>query len=75
MRHAILIVYFNMLTYILFSYRVIRLTSPYLNTLIVVGAILLYINAGILAIPTSTVKARTIACNVSDFNFNKLLVL
>ena len=63
-----------MLTYI-FSYRVIRLTSPYLNTLIVVGAITLYINAGVLAIPTSTVNARTIACNVSDYTLNKLLVL
>jgi len=65
LHHYYVFVYYN-------SIRVVRLTSPCLNTLIVVGAIILYISTCILTFPTSTENASILACNVSDYLGNKL---
>ena len=50
-------------TYIL---RLIRLTSPNLNYLIVVGAIILYIDISVSVAPTTDLKVVAILCNVSS---------
>ena len=54
--------------------RLIRLTSPNLNYLIGVGAIILYLDISLSVIPITDVKAVTVLCNVS-FNASKNLKL
>lgn len=46
-------------------YRLIRLTSPRLNYLIIIGAILMYISIIIYSIPATTQLTATVFCNVS----------
>ena len=50
----------------LFSYRLIRLTSPNLNYLIGVGAVVLYIDIYFFVIPSTDPVAVTVYCNVSS---------
>jgi len=47
--------------------RIIRLTSPYLNCLIAVGAIILYINMYIYIVPATNMVTEAWLCNVSYF--------
>ena len=44
---------------------VIRLSSPYLNVLVAVGAIILYIDIIITILPTTEILTQTVLCNVS----------
>ena len=46
------------------TYRLIRLSSPKLNYLIGIGAIVLYVNVYLFVIPTETQAAALAVCNV-----------
>ena len=49
------------------SYRLIRLSSPNLNYLIGVGAIILYMNTYFFIIPTTNPKAVVALCNLTPW--------
>lgn len=49
------------------TFRLIRLTSPNLNYIIVAGAILLYIDVLLTVVPTEDKDAITVLCNVCRF--------
>ena len=46
--------------------RLIRLSSPNLNYLIGLGAIVLYLNVIVLVIPTTNPEFAAVLCNVSE---------
>ena len=48
--------------------RVVRLTSPNLNYLIILGAILLYTTVYFFVIPTSVAIVQTVNCHVSTLS-------
>ena len=49
-------------------FRLIRITSPNLNYLIGIGAIILYIDIGLFVAPSTNHKVVTVLCNVSSFS-------
>ena len=51
----------------LFFYRLIRMSSPNLNYIIGLGAIVLYFNVIVLVIPTTKEKVALFLCNVSTY--------
>ena len=51
----------------LFFYRLIRMSSPNLNYIIGMGAIVLYFNVIVLVIPTTKEKVALFLCNVSTY--------
>ena len=55
---------FILLLFNLFSHRLIRLSSPNLNYIIGIGAIILYMNVIVFVIPTNDRQAVAVLCNV-----------
>ena len=49
-------------------FRLIRITSPNLNYLIGIGAIILYIDIGLFVAPSTNHKVVTVLCNVRSFS-------
>ena len=47
------------------SYRLIRLSSPNLNNIIGIGAVVLYVNVIALVVPTTDMQIAAVLCNVS----------
>ena len=56
---------------ILITYRVVHLSNPKLNLLIILGAIVLYIDVYFFVIPTTNQTVVTVFCNVTN-NINDL---
>lgn len=46
-------------------HRVVKLSSPILNYLIILGAVLLYVTVYLLIVPLTDIGAETVFCNVS----------
>lgn len=60
---------------LLFLCRIVRLSSPNLNLLVGIGAIILYMDIIITVIPTTSKVVNTILCNVSShviFSWEKI---
>lgn len=55
-------------SYLMFYRRLIRLTSPNLNNLIGIGAIILYFNIYVFVVPTTNQTATAVLCNVSPYS-------
>ena len=51
---------------VLITYRVVRLSNPKLNFLIILGAIVLYIAVYFFVIPTTNQTVVTVFCNVTN---------
>ena len=49
------------------SYRLIRLSSPNLNYLIGIGAIILYMNTSFFIVPTFNQHTVTVLCNITPW--------
>ena len=52
-----------------FNFRVIKLSSPNINYIVIIGAALLYVCACLFATPIQDDTAATAICNVQDDNF------
>ena len=52
---------------IIFNCRIIRLTSPNLNYLIAVGAIVLYIDVCFVVVPSTSASVVSVLCNITPW--------